>query len=111
MKKNPSCKPLLAGILLAAASSCFRQDVRNLEISVPAMGSPECARRVQEVFTRIDGIRAVQLDLPNRRIVVTYDGRKLGIKNIEYLLTAAGFEANGNPPDPQARAMLPPECR
>lgn len=100
-----------AAVLIALAAGCYRQDIRTLEVSVPQMGSPECARIVQDVFSRVDGIKEVKIDLDNRRVTVTYEGLKMGIVNIEYHLTNAGFDANDKPGRPEARAKLPAECR
>ena len=101
----------VTAVLLALAAGCYRQDIRTLEVPLPQMGSPECARIVQNVFNRIDGIEQVEIDLANRRIFVTYDGLKMGVVNIEYQLTGAGFDANDKPARPEARAKLPPACR
>ena len=82
-----------------------------MEVRVPQMGSPECARIVQEVFNRVDGIEKVDIDIANHRIFVTFDGHKTAILNMEYHLTSAGFDANDKPARPEARAKLPAECR
>jgi hypothetical protein len=42
---------------------------------------------------------------------VTYDALKLGIKNIEYVIAGAGFDANDTPAPKEAREALPAECR
>ncbi|HOW98019.1 MAG TPA: heavy-metal-associated domain-containing protein [Kiritimatiellia bacterium] len=113
MKTRHFCIGLFLAVtaFLAAASGCYRRDIRTLEVKVPQMGSPECARIVETVFNKMDGIEQVDIDLANRRILVKYDGLKMGIVNIEYLLTNAGFDANDKPARPEARAKLPPECR
>jgi copper chaperone CopZ len=98
-------------VFSALAPGCYRQDLRTLEVSVPQMGAPECARIVQDVFSRVDGIKEVKIDIANHRVTVTYEGLKMGIVNIEYQLTNAGFDANDKPGRPEARAKLPPECR
>ncbi len=102
---------MAAAVFSVLAPGCYRQDIRTLAVNVPQMGSPECARIVQDVFNRVDGIKQVEIDVANRRISVTYDGQKMGIVNIEYHLTNAGFDANDKPGRPEARAKLPAECR
>ncbi|MBP7829717.1 MAG: heavy-metal-associated domain-containing protein [Kiritimatiellae bacterium] len=102
--------PMLA-VWATLGAGCARQDIRTLEIKVPQMGSPECARIVEDAFKKVDGIEQVEIDVDQRRIFVRYDGLKMGIVNIEYHLTAAGFDANDKPGRPDARAKLPPECR
>lgn len=101
----------ILAVFAAGGPGCARQDIRTLVVEVPQMGSPECARLVEDVFRKVDGIEQVDIDLDQRRVAVRYDGLKMGIVNIEYHLTAAGFDANDKPGRPEARAKLPAECR
>jgi len=111
MKKQHSCKIYFQLFLLLGLSACFRQDIRTLDVQVPQLRSEACAGFVRDAFHRVDGVEAVELMVSEHIVRVRYDARKMGIKNIEYLLTAAGFEANGQAPDPDARAKLPEGCR
>ncbi len=101
----------LAAALAGAACGCFRQDVRSLVVSVPQLRSSDCAKVIQDALVRIEGIVSAQPDLDNKTMTVTYDGRKLAIKNIEFLIAGVGFDANDVRAKPDARAALPPECR
>jgi len=99
---------LLAGITLS--SGCFRKDIQTLEVQVPEMKSSECSKIIQGALSRIEGIISAEPDIDNHVLTVTYDSTKLAIKNIEYLITGVGFDANGNPGNPNAKKGLPAEC-
>ncbi len=100
-----------AVLLLAWATGCFRQDIRTLEVKVPQMKSPECSKVIQDALSRIEGIRSAQPDVAQRVIVVTYDSKKLAIRNIEFLIAGVGFDANEEPGKPDAKVKLPEGCR
>lgn len=93
------------------AAGCFRQDMRTLVVRVPQMRSAECSKAIQDALGRIDGIVSAEPDLQQHTMAVTYDARKLGIKNVEYLIGGVGFDANDTPGNPEARKNLPPSCR
>ncbi|MBN1268490.1 MAG: heavy-metal-associated domain-containing protein [Kiritimatiellae bacterium] len=97
--------------LSAFAAGCYRQDIRTLIVDVPQMRSTECVKIVQNALSSVDGILTVQPDVSSHTLAVTYDSRKLGIKNIEYVITAAGFDANQSPGKPEVRDQLPESCR
>ena len=102
-------------LLLALLSvvACRKQDIRVARITVPQMGSQACADRVNMIVQRIPGVLGDQvvLDRERRDVAVPYDSIKLSLKNIEYALAKAGFQANNIPADEKARAALPESCR
>lgn len=89
----------------------FRADVRTIVVKVPALGSLECSRRIQDALAKTEGIRSTRPDLASRTVEVEYDAIKLGIKNIEYVIAGAGFDANDTVAPAEARKAVPPECR
>ncbi len=89
----------------------FRKDIRTITVSVPKMGSLECSRRVQDALAKTEGVRATVPNLTARTVQVEYDAIRLGIKNIEYVIAAAGFDANTTIAREDARKALPAECR
>lgn len=101
----------LLAALIALSPGCFRQDRRTIVISVPQMRSPACYAIIQEAMKNVDGIELVRPDYDRRQLEVTYNALKLAIKNIEYVIAGAGFQANDIEPQPEARARLPEECR
>jgi copper chaperone CopZ len=104
---------MLLSLVLAGTLSCRKQDVRTARIHVPQMAGPLCVDRVLERVRRVPGVLGdqVAVDSIRRDITVPYDSLKLSLKNIEYALAKAGFQANNIPADERARAALPESCR
>ena len=112
--KSVYCSTFVA-IAMLIITGCHRQDIQTLNIQVPGMKTDGCASLIystlQPLNHSIEGIVKVVTDVPARRVDVTYDSRKIAIKNIEYIITGIGFEANGFPPHPAAQEKLPVDCR
>jgi copper chaperone CopZ len=78
------------------------------------MRTEACAQRVKDALqparygVRMDSIR---IDMEDRTVTLRYDSMQLSIKNIEFLVAEAGFDANEVPRDAAAAAKLPAECR
>lgn len=116
---------LAAAVLLAG---CRQQDIRTVTIQVPAMKNAACAQIVSEAVAwelagnpgerpnrqlarslQLSGL--LSLDLTNRTVRVKYDSLKMSLKNIEFAIADAGFEANNTPASKSAAAQLPQDCR
>ena len=104
---------LVVAVAVVLSAGCRKQDIRMARIHVPQMGSQLCVDRAVSVVRRIPGVRGDQVvaDRERRDIDVPYDSLKLSLKNIEYALAKAGFQANNIPADEKARAALPESCR
>ncbi len=102
---------LALALLAAAGPGCRQQDLRTVAVKVPAMHNAACARLIQDAFMRQPGIKSVRPDVDRREVAVTYDSMVIAIKNIEYTIAGAGFDANAIAADPQAAAALPPDCK
>lgn len=97
--------------LMGISTACYRNDTRTIVYDVPALRSQPCADAVQNALKMIDGVISAEANLPEGKLTVTFDGLKLGIKNVEYVILGAGFDVNGNPGVAAAKAQLPAECR
>jgi len=97
-------------------------------VQVPGMKNEACAAIVTEaVAWEIAGnpgdrpnrqlARSLQLsgtiavNLTNRTVRVRYDSLRMSLKNVEFAIADAGFEANNTPASAAAAAQLPAECR
>lgn len=89
----------------------FRPDVRTITVQVPQMKSLDCQQRIQDALSKTEGVQTSAPDLAQKKIDVTYDALKLGIKNIEFVIAGAGFDANDTPAPKEARDALPADCR
>jgi copper chaperone CopZ len=104
---------MVVGVVLVGAS-CRKTDVRTAVIRVPQMRTQDGAKLVTEAIkqarygVQVDSIKA---DVVSRTVTLKYDSMELAIKNIEFLVADAGFDANEVPRNTAAAAKLPAECR
>ena len=107
------CHWIMVLLVVVLGAGCRKQDIRTARIHVPQMGSQLCVDRAVGVVRRVPGVMGDQVVVNRERrdIAVPYDSLKLSLKNIEYALAKAGFQANNIPADEKARAALPEDCR
>lgn len=103
---------LLLAISLAAVS-CRTKDVRTVLVYVPGMKNSACSEIVVRSVSKCVGVDVAQtrVDLTKRTVTVTYDSLITALKNIEFAIAEAGFQANEIPAKEDAVKALPPECR
>lgn len=92
-------------------SACRQTDIREKRIKVPQMKNARCEKIVATALAKTDGVFADTIRTANGEVVVTYDSMKVGLKNLEYVIAAAGFTAGETPADAKAREALPEDCR
>lgn len=97
--------------LLAAASGCFRNNIRVEEFNVPKMQSQECLTYLSTKLKAVEGVNDVQADFNTQTVTVTFTGLKLGYKNIEFVIAGSGFDCNETPAPAAAKAALPIPCQ
>ena len=104
---------LLMMIAATCVFSCRKQDIRKAAIHVPDMKSTACAEIVIKALGKGQGVAAARIEvhLESRTIIVDYDSLKHSLKNLEFTVAKAGFQANEVPAYEDARGSLPPECR
>ena len=104
---------ILALVILACLlfSSCRQQDVREVVIKVPGLKNQACAKIIQDAFMRQPGVVSIRPDFQKHEIAVIYNSMVIALKNIEFTIAAAGFDANDTQAQTNAVAALPPECR
>lgn len=100
---------LVTGLIIT--TSCFRKDVRTVTIHTPQIKSPECGKIVQDAFSQIEGVVSAVPNPQAGTVDVTYDAKTLAIKNIEFIIAGAGFDANDTQAPAEIRAKLPEGCR
>jgi copper chaperone CopZ len=88
---------LATGLL---ASGCFRPDIRTAAIGVPGMTSEDDAKRVRdilEVYRQLGMVGNIETDISNRIVRVTYDSTMVALKNLEFVISYAGYDAGETP--------------
>ena len=94
---------------LLGGSGCFRQDVLTIALHVPKMRDAAQVATIEQALRGsptpappgatgwIEGIVSVQFNPQAQQVSVTYDARRIARKNIEHLISAAGFDVNDIP--------------
>lgn len=102
---------VLAALCMSLLSGCFRPDHRTIVVAVPKMASPACFAEIQKALAAVEGIEGAKPDYESRTIAISYNALKLGIKNIEFVVAGAGFDANETKAPENVKANLPEGCR
>jgi copper chaperone CopZ len=90
---------------------CFRKDIRTIRVDVPQLKSADCSKLILDALSKVDGIISAKPDAETHTVDITYNALKLAIKNIEFVIAGAGFDANTTPATADAKAALPADCR
>jgi F0F1-type ATP synthase gamma subunit len=95
-------KNLIAIALFAATAvlaGCRRTDVRDFEISVPAM-TQSSETVIRQALAKYAGVEqnSYRFDHAAKKVFLRYDSMQIAKKNIEMAIAAAGLEANGVTP-------------
>ena len=88
-----------AAVLCVAAGGCRRTDVRDFEVSIPALTAGNEAV-VRQALARFGGVdkASLRFDHKSKKLSLRYDSMQLAKKNIELEIAKAGLEANGVTP-------------
>ena len=80
-------------------SGCRRTDVRDFEVSIPAL-KVENEAVVRQALARFGGVdkASMKFDFKTKTLVLKYDSMQLAKKNIELAIAKVGLEANGVTP-------------
>ena len=107
-----TCTILVAVVALSLVS-CRRQDARTVSIHVPGMKNEACVEHVHTSLRRVPGVQvdSIVIDDATRTVLVTYESLNLSLKNIEFAIADAGFDANQVPANAEAVKKLPASCR
>lgn len=81
-------------------SGCRRTDVREFEVSIPAL-QPANEAAIRQSLARFGGVdkSSLKFDHAAKKLFMRYDSMQLAKKNIEMAIAKAGFEANGVKPE------------
>jgi copper chaperone CopZ len=93
--------------------SCRQHDYRTVKIKVPQMQNPECAQLVGQALTNKVGVdpETISINIADRTVQVKYDSMQTALKNLEFFIADAGFDAGPIPANKDARAKLPAKCK
>ena len=102
-------------VLIAAAAvatvSCRQEEIRTRTFQVPQLKNEHAVRIVVDALSKVDGVIPEKIQGGKGTVTITYDSMKVAVKNLEFVIAKAGFNANDTPADPQAREALPADCK
>lgn len=55
-------------------------------LSVPDISCEHCERTITEALTPLEGVRSVQVDIPQKRVQVDYDEASVGVDRFKEVL-------------------------
>ena len=94
---------MLLTLLIVGCSSIKNQGKSNNlqidEINIPTAQCNMCVANIENALNEIDGILKYKVELETYRVKVKYNTGKLSLKNIEQLISKAGYQANNSPAD------------
>lgn len=70
---------------------------RHERVQVAGMDCPECARAVEHVTARLEGIGSVAVDLAAGTVSLEYDARRVASGSIRRRIEAMGYRVQGGP--------------
>ncbi len=60
-------------------------------LSVPAISCDHCKRAVTEALAGVEGVRAVDVDVPAKTVLVTYDEDVVSLNRLEEVLAEEDY--------------------
>lgn len=110
-----SAKSILAGIiLLVLPALLFAQDVKKktevIFIQTSAI-CDECKERIESAVFALKGVKKVELNLDDSKLMVEYAGEKVSDAEIRTAVVMAGYDADEMTADVKAYASLPKCCQ
>ena len=87
-------------VACVASDGCRRTDVREFEISIPAL-TAESEAAIRQSLAGFGGVEksSLKFDQKAKRLTLRYDSMQLAKKNIEMAIAKAGYAANGVTPE------------
>lgn len=102
---------VLVLIIGLVSLSCRQRDIRTTVIKCPQVRNAQSAKLVTMALARMDGVLADSITVKDGVATVTYDSMKVAVKNLDFSIAEAGFDADEIPADKKAREALPADCK
>ena len=64
----------------------------TIEIATEGEDCDECVRKLRPVLMKINGVKDVKVDLPDERVVVTFDARKTHAPDLHDAILRSGYK-------------------
>jgi copper chaperone CopZ len=66
--------------------------VETIEIATEGEDCDECVRKLRPVLTKIPGVLDVVVDLPDERVTVKFDARKVHVPDLHDAILKSGYK-------------------
>jgi len=92
---------------------CRKHDIRTAAVHVPGLKSAGCAQLIIAILGREQAIGPSDIDvrMDTKTVYVRYNSLQRSVKNLEYSIAKAGFDANEIPANKAAKDKLPAGCK
>ncbi|MCH5236653.1 MAG: heavy-metal-associated domain-containing protein [Muribaculaceae bacterium] len=75
-------------------SSVFAKDIQELVVTTnPPMSCQNCENKIKDNLRFEKGVKKIETNIPQQRVVVTYDADKTNPENIEKAFSKIGYTA------------------
>ncbi len=75
------------------ACACTYKEFREVEWSVPAIASKECAEIVGLALEEIADVRGVKVNVLTKTVTVCFDDARIGLQHLKNAMSNVGFHA------------------
>lgn len=66
--------------------------VETIEIATEGEDCDECVRKLRPVLTKMPGVLDVVVDLPDERVIVKFDARKVHVPDLHDAILKSGYK-------------------
>lgn len=66
--------------------------VETIEIATEGEDCDECVRKLRPVLTKVPGVLDVTIDLPDERVIVKFDARKVHVPDLHDAILKSGYK-------------------
>jgi copper chaperone CopZ len=66
--------------------------MRQVTLIVPAISCAHCKHTVEDTLKQFDGVHQATVDVPNKRVALTYDPAKVELSKLEEALSEEGYD-------------------
>jgi copper chaperone len=66
--------------------------MRQISLVVPSISCEHCKETIESTLKDVDGVKEALVDIPNKRVVLTWDPDKVPLSTLEEALYDVGYE-------------------
>lgn len=66
--------------------------MRHISLVVPSISCDHCKHTVESTLKQFDGVKDAIVDIPNKRVALTYDPDKVAMSELEAALSEEGYD-------------------